>query len=129
MSRPVYQSGVGRMCPECSRAIDACRCRGKRSGGSKGDRRGGGGAGAPAGGGSGKPAGGKVHVALEKKGRRGKAVTVIHARPLSAFELADAAKELKSRAGTGGTVKDGAIELQGDKVDLARAWLTEKGYA
>ncbi len=142
MSRPVYSSGVGRMCPECQKAIAECRCPrggsptrnsgGRQAAGSQAARGSQASRGSQAAGARGKASGsapGKVHVALEKKGRRGKAVTVIYALPLGDFELQDVAKELKSRAGTGGTVKDGTIELQGDQVALARSWLTEKGYA
>lgn len=66
-------------------------------------------------------------VRLEKKGRAGKAVTVIERLPLAAPELEAIAKRLKAKCGTGGTVRDGAIELQGDRVDLARGWLREQG--
>jgi len=56
-------------------------------------------------------------------------VTVIEGLPLGEAELAAAAKELKSRSGTGGTVREGILELQGDKVDLAKSWLRERGYS
>jgi translation initiation factor 1 len=69
-----------------------------------------------------------VRVDLEKKGRRGKAVTVIRNLPLAAAELARAAAALKERLGTGGTVQAGAIELQGDRVREAREWLAERGW-
>ena len=104
----VYSTGVGRVCSDCGEAVDACRCR-ENAQNSR-----------PSG-------GGRVRVSLEKKGRRGKAVTVIASLPLSAMELAVAAKELKAKAGTGGTVKDGTIELQGDRVTLVKEWLAERG--
>ncbi|MGA1533512.1 MAG: stress response translation initiation inhibitor YciH [Planctomycetota bacterium] len=117
MSRTVYSTGVGRMCPECERPEAACGCRG----GARRSRAGA--AGPPP-----AAAGGRPRVALEKKGRRGKSVTVLRGLPLDAAGLAAAAKELKARAGTGGTVKEGAIELQGDKVDLAREWMVSRGW-
>jgi translation initiation factor 1 len=57
---------------------------------------------------------GRVRVQLETKGRKGKGVTVITGLPLDAEALAALAKELKVTCGCGGTVKDGAIEIQGD---------------
>ncbi len=69
----------------------------------------------------------KLRITLEKKGRRGKAVTVIVGLPLDESELAAAAKELKARCGTGGRAKDGTIELQGDRVEMVRMWVSEQG--
>jgi translation initiation factor 1 len=53
---------------------------------------------------------GPVRVSLEK--RRGKAVTLVHNVPPA--ELRDVAAQLKRRCSSGGTVKDGVIEIQGD---------------
>ena len=125
MGRTVYSTGVGKICPECGRADAECRCRGKSR--AKKNAGGGGAGGAQRSGGPARS--GKPHVALEKKGRRGKAVTVIHALPLDGPGLAAAAKALKAKAGTGGTVKDGAIELQGDRVALAKEWLAAQDFA
>ena len=60
-------------------------------------------------------------IRLEK--RRGKVVTVIAGlHTYGAARLDAIAKELKTALGTGGTVKDGAIEVQGDKVTPIKAW-------
>ena len=69
-----------------------------------------------------------VRVGRETKGRSGKGVTVISDLPLDESGLAELATKLKSRLGTGGTVKDGKIEIQGDHRDRIVAELDEMGY-
>lgn len=69
------------------------------------------------------PDDGVVRIAREK--RRASTVTVIHG--LGAAELDALAKELKRHCGTGGTAKDGVVELQGDHRDKAMAFLESKG--
>jgi translation initiation factor 1 len=56
-----------------------------------------------------------VRVGREAKGRGGKGVTVISDLPLNESDLAELATKLKTRLGTGGTVKDKKIEIQGDQ--------------
>ena len=58
-----------------------------------------------------------VRVGRETKGRGGKGVTIISDLPLDENGLAELATKLKTRLGTGGTVKDGRIEIQGDQRD------------
>ena len=67
-----------------------------------------------------------VRIAREKSGRRGKTVTVVRGLPPS--QLTSAASDLKRHCGSGGTVKEGAIELQGDHRDKAAARLRSQGY-
>jgi predicted translation initiation factor SUI1 len=55
-----------------------------------------------------------VKVSRETKGRSGKGVTVVSDLPLDEKGLAELATKLKNKLGTGGTVKDGKIEIQGD---------------
>jgi translation initiation factor 1 len=69
---------------------------------------------------------GIVGVAREKAGRRGKTVTVV--RGLPPAKLTAEASDLKRHCGSGGTVKDGTIELQGDHRDKAAAHLRAQGY-
>lgn len=103
----VYSTSQGRMCPGCSKPIDACTC--KRT--------------------SGPPAGdGIVRVSRETKGRKGKGVTVITGIPLAGDELKALALKLKQRCGAGGTIKNGIIEIQGEHRDLVVTELTKKGY-
>ena len=75
------------------------------------------------------PAGdGVVRVARETKGRKGKGVTLIRGLPLPAAELSRLAKELKQRCGSGGTVKSGVIEIQGDHRDELVSELSNRGF-
>ena len=72
---------------------------------------------------------GIIRVGRETKGRKGKGVTIITGLPLGLDKLQDLARELKQKCGSGGTVKDGVIEIQGDHRDLVVAELRTKGYA
>ncbi len=69
-----------------------------------------------------------VRVGRETKGRRGKGVTTIADLPLSEAGLQELATRLKQRLGTGGTVKDGRIEIQGDQRDRIASELEALGY-
>ncbi len=69
-----------------------------------------------------------VRVGRETKGRRGKGVTTISDLPLNENGLAELATKLKQRLGTGGTVKDKRIEIQGDHRDRIVAELEGMGY-
>ena len=73
------------------------------------------------------PSDGIVRVGRETKGRKGKGVTVISGLGLAGVELKALAKALKSKCGTGGTVKDGVIEIQGDHRDLVVGELRSRG--
>jgi translation initiation factor 1 len=111
-SRLVYSTGAGRLCPECTRPIETCRC--KRSKPAQAT---------PA------PVGdGIVRVGRETKGRKGKGVTVIKGVPLAGDELEALATRLKKRCGCGGTVEAGTIEIQGDHRDLLVQELGKLGY-
>ena len=70
----------------------------------------------------------KVVVKLEKKARGGKAVTVIEGLQLGSNEQQDLLKKLKTRFGTGGTVKDEALEIQGDHREDIITTLEKIGY-
>jgi predicted translation initiation factor SUI1 len=69
-----------------------------------------------------------VRLGRETKGRRGKGVTIISDVPLGEAGLLELATKLKDRCGTGGTVKDRRIEIQGDQRDRLAAILEEMGY-
>ena len=71
---------------------------------------------------------GIVRVGRETKGRKGKGMTVITGVPLHPEGLRDLAKQLKQKCGTGGTIKGGIIEIQGDHRDLLVAELETRGY-
>jgi translation initiation factor 1 len=65
---------------------------------------------------------------VEKAGRGGKAVTVVYDLPRNAEFLRSLARELKQACGSGGTVRDDGIEIQGDLRDRVRALLLTKGF-
>jgi translation initiation factor 1 len=69
-----------------------------------------------------------VRIGRETKGRGGKGVTVISDLPLDEKNLTELAAKLKARLGTGGTVRDGRIEIQGDQRDRIVAELEGSGY-
>jgi predicted translation initiation factor SUI1 len=69
-----------------------------------------------------------VRVGRETKGRRGKGVTTVSDVPLDEAGMLDLAAKLKQRCGTGGTVKDGRIEIQGDQRARLVALLEGMGY-
>jgi translation initiation factor 1 len=71
---------------------------------------------------------GIVRLRRETKGRKGKGVTLVDGVPESADRLKALAKELKQLCGTGGSVKDGVIEIQGDHRDRIKPALEAKGY-
>jgi len=71
---------------------------------------------------------GTVRVRRETKGRGGKTVSVIMDLPLQGAELKALAKALKKKCGTGGTIVEGRIEIQGDHIDLLMSQLASKGF-
>jgi len=105
--RIVYSTGHGRMCPGCGNPASGCTCR-RGATPPQGD--------------------GIVRIARSTKGRKGKVVTVITGIPQDLDGLQRLAKELKQRCGSGGTVKDGAIEIQGDHGDQLVKELQARGY-
>lgn len=104
----VYSTELGgRTCPACRQAIAGCIC--AKS--------------APA-----TPAGGIIRVSLETKRRGGKAVTVVRGLGMDAVELAALGKQLKAACGSGGTVKDGTVEVQGDHREKIVQLLSGQGH-
>lgn len=97
----VYSTDVGRVCPGCGQPAAQCTCKAKV-----------------------RPAGdGIVRVSRETAGRKGKGVTVVKGLPLDDAALTALGKQLKAVCGSGGTVKDGVVEIQGDHLDKVLAWL------
>jgi translation initiation factor 1 len=106
-ARTVYSSERGRLCPGCGRVARACICRAAPHV-PRGD--------------------GVVRVRREVAGRNGKTVTTIQGLPLASDALRALASELKRRCGSGGSAKDGVIEIQGDHRDQVVAELEALGY-
>jgi translation initiation factor 1 len=71
---------------------------------------------------------GKVRVERSTKGRKGKGVSLIRGLGLEKTSLKELAKKLKQKCGTGGTVKDNVIEIQGDHRDFLIQELNKLGY-
>ena len=65
---------------------------------------------------------------MEKKGRGGKTVTVVYGLPQNTVLLKELSQELKRACGTGGTVTDEGVELQGDVRPRVREALTRRGF-
>ncbi|MEI8250275.1 MAG: translation initiation factor [Synechococcus sp. ELA057] len=70
----------------------------------------------------------RVRVQRTKAGKGGKLVTAITGLEIPEIEMRALLKALKATAGTGGTLKDGVIELQGDQVTAALAALEKEGF-
>ena len=105
----VYSTERGRVCPKCGWPANNCQCgRTLRD----------------------EPVPDKVIVKLrmERAGRAGKTVTVVYDLPRNTQFLKDLAQQLKRHCGTGGTVVDDTIELQGDRRDRVRDFLLKKSY-
>ena len=71
---------------------------------------------------------GVIRIRRETKGRNGKGVTTVSGFSLSDDALKTLAKQLKQKCSTGGTVKDGTIEIQGDHREKLKAELEKLGY-
>jgi translation initiation factor 1 len=70
----------------------------------------------------------RVYVRLERKGRGGKSVTLIESLQISAKDREALLRQLKTRLGTGGSLKNDLLEIQGDQRDAVMALLQEMGY-
>jgi translation initiation factor 1 len=102
----VYSTEAGRMCPDCRQPIASCICKAQAI--PKTD--------------------GVVRVSLQTKGRGGKSVTMVKGLPLDDQGLVALAKQLRNACGSGGTVKDGVVEVQGDHVTTVMAALQKQSY-
>lgn len=103
----VYSTEFGKMCPGCNKPAASCICSKKQSI-PKHD--------------------GIVRLMRETKGRKGKGVTLITGVPLDDEGLNQLAKALKQKCGSGGSIKDGVIEIQGDHRDALEKELNRLGY-
>ena len=76
----------------------------------------------------GKPRPAVIRVGRETQGRAGKGVTTVTGLPLSVADIEALATKLKKRCGSGGTVRNGIIEIQGDHRDAIVAELVKMGW-
>jgi len=104
-ARVVYSTEHGKMCPDCGNPVKQCACHKQTS----------------------PPGDGNVRVSRETKGRKGKGVTLIKGLALDADALASMGKKLKVMCGSGGTVKNSVIEIQGDHIERVLDYLKKQG--
>ena len=109
-ARLVYSTGGDAKCPTCGWPTPDCKCS-VRTGNQQAV-----------------PAKIVAKLRMEKKGRGGKTVSVVYDLPRNDAFLKELCQELKRACGTGGTVQDDTIEVQGDLRDRIRACLTKRGY-
>ena len=105
----VYSTEAGRMCPACRQPTTGCICKAQAAAAAlaKSD--------------------GVARVSREKQGRGGKTVTVVRGLALGPEALATLGKQLRAACGTGGTAKDGVLELQGDHAERVVESLLKQG--
>jgi translation initiation factor 1 len=103
--RVVYSTEHGKICPGCSNPVKQCTCRKQTA--SIGD--------------------GNVRVSRENKGRKGTGVTLIKGLAMDNTALKLMGKKLKAMCCSGGTVKDGIIEIQGDHIEHVIDYLKKQG--
>ena len=104
-NRTVYSTEQGKICLGCDKPIKQCICRKKTS----------------------PPGDGNVRVSRETKRRKGKGVTLIKGLDMDAATLSLLCKKLKVMCGSGGTVKEGIIEIQGDHIERILDHLKKQG--
>lgn len=107
-TRTVYRTGTGRVCPKCGWPEKSCRCTA----------------------GLDQPVPDRIvaRLRIEKAGRRGKTVTVVEGLPRNREFLKILATELKRACGTGGTVAEDRVEIQGEHRDRLRELLRARGW-
>ena len=111
-SRLVFSTESGRICPSCGQPTTNCTCKKKKTVKKQ----------------SIYPNDGIVRIRREVKGRKGKTITTVVGVPLDDKKLQQFAKTLKRLCGTGGTVKDGVIIIQGDHRDTLLKEIKQQGY-
>ena len=99
----------GKVCSKCYRPLSRCNCDHSKTIPSGGD--------------------GIVRVSRETKGRKGKGMTLISGLMLNNEDLEKLSRELKQKLGTGGTIKDRVIEIQGDHRDQLCEELKNRGFS
>jgi translation initiation factor 1 len=103
----VYSTDTGRTCPGCGHPVAQCTCSKEKSL---------------------QPGDTVVRVSRQTKGRKGSGVCLITGVDLGAAELKKLAKQLKEKCGSGGTVKNGVIEIQGDHREVLVDALIKSGF-
>lgn len=107
----VYSTDKGAMCPDCNQAVDKCQCSKQAEQQRLNELD------------------GIIRIHRETKGRKGKGVTLIKGVPLDDKALKKLAKEMKQHCGTGGALKAGVIEIQGDHRDQLKIFLEKRKFS
>ena len=110
-SRLVYSTETGSICPLCQKPVSKCTCKKKKSRSQANIK-----------------IDGIIRIQREVKGRKGKTVTTVSGFQLDDDELRSLAAQLKRKCGTGGSVKEGIIIIQGDHRDALLSELKKQGY-
>jgi len=110
-SRLVYSTESGQICTSCQKPASKCTCKEKKSRSQVNIK-----------------IDGIIRVQREVKGRKGKTVPTVSGFKITADELKKLATQLKRHCGTGGSVKDGIIIIQGDHRDALLSELKKQGY-
>jgi translation initiation factor 1 len=110
-SRLVYSTQTGSICPMCQKPVSECTCKKKKSRSQANIKF-----------------DGIIRVQREVKGRKGKTVTAVSGFQINVDDLKNLATQLKRRCGTGGSVKDGVIIIQGDHRDTLVTELKNRGF-
>lgn len=110
LSRLVYSTEGGAQCPQCRQPVAQCHCVQQAEQARL------------------QTLDGIVRIRRETAGRKGKGVTCVAGVPLPDAELKTLLRTLKQHCGTGGTLKEGVIEIQGDQRQRIQALLQAKGF-
>ncbi len=110
-NRLVYSTESGKICPACKKPVSECTCKKKKSRSQTNIK-----------------IDGIIRIQREVKGRKGKTVTIVSGFQINAYELKNLASQLKRRCGTGGSVKDGVIIIQGDHRETLLSELKKRDY-
>jgi translation initiation factor 1 len=107
-ARTVYSTETGRVCPRCGWPVAQCRCAASLD----------------------QPVPERIvaRLSIERARRGGKTVTVVDGLPRNTPFLDALARELKRACGSGGTVAEGRVEIQGDQREALRRLLAGKGW-
>ena len=110
-SRLVYSTESGKICPFCQKPVSKCTCKKKKSQSHHNTK-----------------IDGIIRIQREVKGHKGKTVTAISGFQINHTEIKKLATDLKRRCGTGGSVKDGVIIIQGDHRETLLSELVKRGF-
>jgi len=110
-SRLIYSTESGKICPSCQKPVSKCTCKKKKPRSQTNIKY-----------------DDIIRIQREAKGRKGKTVTTLSGFQITDAELKNLATQLKRHCGTGGSVKDGVIVIQGDHRDTLVVELKNQGF-